>query len=148
MHHRRVFVGALVASVAGGAAAEPLAQTGPRGGFHDAPDARGVIGFAPIGERMLAWDTSQIADDALVAINTSPPSSTGITGDVPEVGVGAEIEYGEDGILYVIDTGDNTQLHRLDPNTGAYLGAITLTFPPEGNVITSMVFAGSVFRAK
>eukprot|EP00913_Durusdinium_trenchii_P006083 g5695.t1 len=87
---------------------------------------------------LLAWDTSQLGNDALAIVGTAPPSFTAVTGDVPEVGVGPEIEYGQDGILYVSDSGVNTLLHRLDPETGAYLGVINLTFPPEGDVITSM----------
>lgn len=130
----------VVAALSAGAAAQELAPA--RDGFHS-PAQRGSS-FIDIGERMLAWDTDLLGDDVLAVINTSPPNFAGVTGDIPEIGVGAEIEYGEDGILYVIDTGDNTQLHRLDPNTGAYLGAVTITFPPEGDVITSMEWINGV----
>ncbi len=127
-------VGAL-AMASAGVQAQSSAPADERSGF-DAGE-RGTAFFAS-GVEMFAWDTFQLGDDALAIVGTAPPSFVGVTGNVPQVGVGPEIEYGQDGILYVADTGDNTLLHRLNPDTGAFLSTLTLTFPPEGDVITSM----------
>ena len=127
-------VAGVLALASTGAAAQ-FAPVSDRESFSGNPDRGAAIAS---GVEMFAWDTFQLGDDALAIVGTAPPSFVGVTGNVPEVGIGPEIEYGQDGILYVNDTNNNTLLHRLNPDTGAYLGVINLIFPPEGNVITAM----------
>ncbi|MBD3162653.1 MAG: hypothetical protein GF346_09800 [Candidatus Eisenbacteria bacterium] len=88
---------------------------------------------------LLAWETT---NDQLYSVDTSVPDGTLIGGDNPSVII-AEIEFGG-GVVYGSDTSDNTQLHLIDPDTGDIYETLTMTFPPEGNVITSMEFVDDV----
>jgi hypothetical protein len=125
----------IVALASGGAMAQQAAPGAERASF-SGNGSRGLA-FAT-GVEMLAWDNGFNADEALAKVGTAPPSYSVVSGDVTQVVNGPEIEYGQDGVLYVAETSVNTLLHRLDPVTGGYLGVINLTFPPQGNVITSM----------
>lgn len=95
---------------------------------------------------LFAWDTFTFGDDVLVSLDTSGPTGVAVGPDDPTYGVIAEIEYGG-GIIYGADTGDNTLLHSIDPLTGSPLGVLSLVFPAEGNVITSLEFVGNVLYA-
>ena len=91
---------------------------------------------------LYAWDTS---GEILHFIDTAGPTSTPIGPGNSGVII-AEIEFGED-VIYGSDTSDNTQLHSIDPSTGLIFETLTMTFPPEGNVITSMELVGDVLYA-
>jgi hypothetical protein len=92
---------------------------------------------APVrGADLLAIDTMVIGDDAIAYINTSPPSFAVVHGDIPEVGACPEIEYGQDGYIYALDTADNTKLHRLTIH-GDYLKSFTIEFPEGYDVLTA-----------
>jgi len=58
----------------------------------------------------------------------------------------SEIED-EGGVIYGADTFVNTQLHRIDYRTGVVYDTITLTFPPDGDVLTSLEFVEGVLYA-
>lgn len=91
---------------------------------------------------LYAWDTN---GEVLHSLDTSGPTSTPIGPGNSGVII-AEIEF-RDGVIYGSDTSDNTQLHSIDPNTGLIFDTLTMIFPPEGNVITSMEFVGDVLYA-
>lgn len=131
-----ITLGACLA-IAGGASAQELTQR-PEAGF--SADTRG--GLIGIGLEMLAWDTSTHGDDALVEVYTAPVGSFPLTGDVPQVFTGLEIEFAQ-GVLYVADRSGDV-MHRLSPIDGAYLSSIPITYPPEGNVITAMEYIEGV----
>ncbi len=95
---------------------------------------------------LFAWDTYTFGDDVLVSLDTSGPSGVAVGPDDPVYGVIAEIEFGG-GIIYGADTGDNTLLHSIDPATGAPLDVLSLTFPGEGDVLTSLEFVGDTLYA-
>jgi len=76
----------------------------------------------------------------LYSIDTAMPSAALIGTDFAS-GIPAEIEYGG-GVVYAADTGVNTNLHLIDPGTDMVSSTLTMTFPPEGDVITSMEFVG------
>jgi len=90
---------------------------------------------------LFAWE--EFASN-LYTIDTAGPTPTFIGG--PNSGIIAEIES-RGGSIYAADTDDNTKLHRVDPATGLYKSTTTLTFPPEGNVLTSLEFVGSTLYA-
>jgi len=90
---------------------------------------------------LFAWE--EFASN-LYTIDTAGPTATFIGG--PNSGIIAEIES-RGGSIYAADTDDNTKLHRVDPATGLYKSTTTLTFPPEGNVLTSLEFVGSTLYA-
>jgi hypothetical protein len=86
---------------------------------------------------MLGYDGGA---DELYSIDTAMPSAASIGTD-PSIGFIAEIEYG-DGVVYAADTGTNSNLHLLDPGTGLVTSTLTMTFPVEGDVLTSLEFVG------
>lgn len=101
-----------------------------------------MSGVARADTILFAWDTW---GENLYSLDTTPPpTGTLIGGGNPDII--AEIELGG-GVIYGADTADNTNLHMIDPSTGLYTGTITLTFPPQGNVLTSLEFVGSTLYA-
>jgi hypothetical protein len=77
----------------------------------------------------------------LYSIGASPVSAALIGNDLTS-GIPAEIEYGN-GVIYASDTGNNNNLHLIDPTTGLVQSTLTMSFPAQGNVITSMEFVGT-----
>ena len=92
---------------------------------------------------LYAWETFSV--QALHSLDTAGPTSTRIGPGNSGVII-AEIEFGG-GVIYGSDTGVNTQLHSIDPSTGLIFETLMMTFPPEGNVITSMELVGGVLYA-
>jgi hypothetical protein len=93
---------------------------------------------------LFGWGTFT-PDESLYSIDVAPPMANFIGG--PNSGVIiAEIEWGG-GVIYGSDTSDNTRLHQIDPVTGLIFDTITMSFPSEGNVITSMEFVGDTLYA-
>jgi len=83
--------------------------------------------------------------DSLYTIDPSIPSAT-LVGTDGASGIVAEIEH-DGSEIWAADTSDNTNLHRINPATGAVLGTITLAFPSEGNVLTSLEFVDATLYA-
>ncbi len=92
---------------------------------------------------LYGWDT--LGENLWTIDAAMPPSATFIGGGHPVMV--AEIEYDGVGTIYGSDTSDNTFLHLIDPGTGAITDTLTMTFPGEGNVITSMEFVGDTLYA-
>ena len=103
-------------------------------------------GRARANTMLFAWDTRTFGDDVLISLDTSGPNGVAVGSADPTYGVIAEIEFGG-GIIYGADTGDNTLLHSIDPATGAPLDVLSLTFPGEGDVVTSLEFVGETLYA-
>ena len=101
-----------------------------------------AIGGAAHGSELLGFhgDTP-----TLYSIDTNTAVAT-VIGNDPAVLVIADIEFA-DGAVYGADTGDNTWLHRIDATNGQVLSTIVMTFPPEGNVLTALEFAGTTMYA-
>lgn len=89
------------------------------------------------------WGYAGGAND-LYGVDTSAPSAAFIGND--DSGIPAEIEYGG-GVIYASDTGNNSQLHSIDPATGLVNSTLIMSFPAEGNVVTSMEFVGGTLYA-
>jgi hypothetical protein len=85
-------------------------------------------------------------DNGLFFIDPGPPPVATLIGSNGDSYHISEIEWGN-GIFYASDTGVNTQLHLVDPATGLIFDTVTMTFPPEGDVITAMEFVGDVLYA-
>ncbi|MEZ6244195.1 MAG: hypothetical protein R3B57_14265 [Phycisphaerales bacterium] len=135
-------VGALALGAGGTIAqdpAKPGEHVGIGGGSLTGDEVVGARGAeAPVtGVDLLAMDTFVLGDDAIAIVNTSPPSYTALTGDISQLGIIAEIEYGQDGFIYALDTGDNTLLHRLNGTSGAFVKTFHITFPSGYNVLTA-----------
>ncbi len=107
----------------------------------------GIGWLAPLAQAttLFGWDTDTFGDDVLVSLDTSGPSGVPMGPDDPTYGRIAEIEYGG-GIIYGADAAYGT-LHAIDPATGVPLGALSLTFPPQGDAITSLEFVGDTLYA-
>ena len=82
---------------------------------------------------------------ALHSLDTAGPTSTPIGPGNGGVII-AEIEFGG-GVVYGADTGDNHLLHSINPGTGLIFDTLTMSFPAQGNVITSMEFVAGVLYA-
>ena len=91
---------------------------------------------------LAAWDTSN--EDLWMVETADPISSTLVGGD--NVTILPEIEF-FNGVIYGADTFENTDLHMIDPTTGVSFDTVTLTFPPEGDVITALEFVGGTLYA-
>jgi hypothetical protein len=106
------------------------------GGGAWASDADGLFGWSNMDP-----------NDSLFFIDPGPPPAATFIGGEDDAGVYiAEIEW-VNGIIYGSDTGDNTRLHVIDPATGLTIDTVIMTFPPEGNVITSMEFVDGTLYA-
>lgn len=90
---------------------------------------------------LAAWDTA--AEDLWNIDTAPPPSSTFVGGG--NAGIHAEIEY-RNGVIYGADT-DSKNLNLIDPLTGLITATITLTYPPEGDVLTSLEFVSATLYA-
>jgi hypothetical protein len=91
---------------------------------------------------LFAWDTFT---EGLFSVDTTVPSATAIGAGGIE-SIIAEIEYGG-GVIYGADTGTNDELHSINPVTGTLESTLIMTFPAEGDVITSMEFIGDTLYA-
>jgi hypothetical protein len=101
-----------------------------------------VVGGPAVAQDLFGYSGT---NDALYTIDPAIPSAT-LVGTDSGSGIVAEIEH--DGAeIWAADTGDNTNLHRIDPATGAVLGTTTLVFPPDGNVLTSLEFVDTTLYA-
>lgn len=49
--------------------------------------------------------------------------------------------------IYGADTGSGKNLQLISQVTGAYTSTLTLTYPSDGNVLTSMEFVGGTLYA-
>jgi len=92
---------------------------------------------------LFAWDGYEL--DVLYSLDTGPPPTATLIGGGDE-SIIAEIEWGG-GVIYGANTSDNTLLHLIDPGTGLITSTTTLTFPPEGDVLTSLEFVGPTLYA-
>lgn len=81
---------------------------------------------------------------SLYTIDPTIPTATLVGSD--GTGAIAEIELA-DGVVYGAETVTNTNLRRIDPATGLILSTLTMTFPPQGDVITAMEYVGSTMYA-
>jgi hypothetical protein len=81
----------------------------------------------------------------LYTISAAGPTATFVGNDTTS-GILAEIEYGG-GFIWGSDTGNNANLHKIDPATGLVLSTTTMTFPASGDVITAMEFVGATLYA-
>lgn len=104
--------------------------------------AIGLVVSSTQAANLYAWDTFTYGDDVLATIDTSGPTAMQVGVDGSAYGVIAEIEFAN-GVIYGADTGDNTLLHSINPADGLPLGVLTMTFPTEGNVITSLEYVGN-----
>ncbi|MCA9312192.1 MAG: hypothetical protein KDA21_13345 [Phycisphaerales bacterium] len=118
-------------------------------------DGNGTTDFADLAALLDSWgcrltlygwegtqpnETLRIVDIATVSASSVGPAQ------FPAAPIIAEIEYAA-GVIYASDTSTNTRLHRIDATSGVFLDTLTLVFPPEGNVITSMEFIDGVLYA-
>ena len=102
-----------------------------------------VTGTAEGETSLFAVDQSE---NELWSISTStPPTSTLIGGANSDVFI-AEIEE-DGGVIYGADTNFNERLHRIDRTTGVIFDTLTLIYPPEGNVLTSLEFVRGTLYA-
>jgi len=92
---------------------------------------------------LYAWED---AGQDLWSLTTGPPPASALIGGSNTDYTMSEIED-EAGVIYGADTYVNTQLHRIDYRTGAVYDTITLTFPPDGDVLTSLEFARGTLYA-
>ena len=95
-----------------------------------------TTGAADAQTTLYALDHSK---NELWSISTSPPLTSTLIGGANSVVIIAEIEEGG-GVIYGADTDVNNLLHWIDPSTGVIFDTLVLTFPPEGNVLTSLEF--------
>ena len=92
---------------------------------------------------LLAWD---VADEDLWSIDTTLPLTSSFIGGGNDSFI-AEIEYGF-GVVYGTDTSPaDGNLKMINPSSGLIYDSLTLSYPPEGNVITSLEFVGSTLYA-
>ena len=101
-----------------------------------------LAGRAGSDTTLLGWD---VAGEDLWSIDTAVPIRSIFVGG-GNSGFASEIEF-RNGVVYGTDTGDNTNFSMIDPSTGIVFNTITLTFPPEGNVLTSLEFVGDTLYA-
>ena len=74
-----------------------------------------------------------------------PPTSTFIGGNNFDFTLPEIEEAG--GVIYGSDSEVNTDFHRIDRRTGVVFETITLTFPPDGNVLTALEFVDGTLYA-
>jgi hypothetical protein len=121
MMSRRTLIAAAIGALLIGASAEASEQTG-----------------------LFAWETSH-PDGSLFFVDPGPPPVAVFIGGPNEVII-AEIEW-VGGTIYGTGSDDRTQLYIINPMTGLIVDSITMTLPPEGNVITSLEFVGDTMYA-
>ena len=92
---------------------------------------------------MYAWED---AGQDLWSLTTGPPPASTLIGGSNNSFTMSEIED-EGGVIYGADTSINTQLHRIDYRTGVVYDTLTLTFPPDGDVLTALEFVEGVLYA-
>jgi hypothetical protein len=85
-------------------------------------------------------------ENALFFIDPGPPPVATLIGGPGGTFHISEIEWRND-IIYASEPSDNSQLHFVDPTTGLIFDTVTMTFPPEGDVITAMEFVESTLYA-
>lgn len=104
-----------------------------------------LLSTAPAnGETTLfAWEDA--GQDLWSLFTSEPPTSTLIGGSNFDY-VMSEIEE-DGGVIYGADSYVNTQLHRIDRRTGVVFDTIALTFPPDGDVLTSLEFVQGILYA-
>ena len=116
----------------------------------------GVLASIPVMSRhgsaatLLAYEgyNEEGNDNGLYSIDTATATATLIGADFASYYI-SEIELSPDGVIYAADTDAENKilLHTIDPSTGLVTGAITMTFPPGGNVLTALEFVGSTLYA-
>ncbi len=96
---------------------------------------------------MYGWEGTA-PGESLKVIDTSVPRWEQVgPAQTPELMIISEIEHDGVGVIWAVDTGNNTLLHRIDASTGEWINTMTMSLPPEGNVITAMEFVDGVLYA-
>jgi hypothetical protein len=104
-----------------------------------------LVGTGTAEGQTTLYAVDQSANE-LWSISTSPPPTSTLIGGANSTVILAEIEEGG-GVIYGADTDVNNWLHQIDRTTGVIFDTLVLSFPPEGDVLTSLEFVQGTLYA-